>query len=412
MNILPTPRHMMPPKLNGHIKTATPDDEAVLKNNIMAYTSSMDQLDMTRLNYVLNTKNSFSDKNFTAHHVEQALAKDTLEPEDFMALLSTAAAPYLEAMAQKAKTLTRARFGNNVQLFTPLYIANYCHNGCRYCGFNSKQTIKRAQLSMDDVKRELESIAQTGLQEILFLTGESESRSSIEYIAATLELAKPYFANIGIEIYPANQADYEILHQAGADFITVFQESYDLKAYEYYHPYGNKRSFPYRFYAQERALNSGFRGAGFAALLGLSNFRYDALATGLHVWSTQQAFPAAELSFSVPRLRPVNGELGHFNHLVSDRDFLQIMCAYRLFVPQAQITVSSRESKEFRNAVMNICATKVSAGVQVDVGGHSASNKHRSSDQFDISDTRSVAEMHDDIQKLGLQVVYHDHIRV
>lgn len=412
MNILPTPRHMMPPKLNGHIKTATPDDEAVLKNNIMAYTSSMDQLDMTRLNYVLNTKNSFSDKNFTAHHVEQALAKDTLEPEDFMALLSTAAAPYLEAMAQKAKTLTRARFGNNVQLFTPLYIANYCHNGCRYCGFNSKQTIKRAQLSMDDVKRELESIAQTGLQEILFLTGESESRSSIEYIAAAFELAKPYFANIGIEIYPANQADYEILHQAGADFITVFQESYDLKAYEYYHPYGNKRSFPYRFYAQERALNSGFRGAGFAALLGLSNFRYDALATGLHVWSTQQAFPAAELSFSVPRLRPVNGELGHFNHLVSDRDFLQIMCAYRLFVPQAQITVSSRESKEFRNAVMNICATKVSAGVQVDVGGHSASNKHRSSDQFDISDTRSVAEMHDDIQKLGLQVVYHDHIRV
>ncbi len=412
MNILPNPRHMMPPKLNGHIKTATPDDEAVLKNDIMTYTSSMDQLDMTRLNYVLNTKNSFSDKNFTAHHVEQALAKDTLEPEDFMALLSTAAAPYLEAMAQKAKTLTRARFGNNVQLFTPLYIANYCHNGCRYCGFNSKQTIKRAQLSMDDVKRELESIAQTGLQEILFLTGESESRSSIEYIASALELAKPYFANIGIEIYPANQADYEILHQAGADFITVFQESYDLKAYEYYHPYGNKRSFPYRFYAQERALNSGFRGAGFAALLGLSNFRYDALATGLHVWSTQQAFPAAELSFSVPRLRPVNGELGHFNHLVSDRDFLQIMCAYRLFVPQAQITVSSRESREFRNAVMNICATKVSAGVQVDVGGHSASNKHRNSDQFDISDTRSVPEMHDDIQKLGLQVVYHDHIRV
>lgn len=412
MNIISNPRHMMPLHLNGRIKTASADDEALLKEDIMAYTSAMDQLDMARLNYVLNTKNSFKDENFTAKQVEQALAKDTLEPEDFMALLSSAAAPYLEPMAQKARALTRARFGSNVQLFTPLYIANYCHNGCRYCGFNSKQTIKRAQLSLDDVKRELESIAQTGLQEILFLTGESESRSSIEYIASALELAKPYFANIGIEIYPANQADYEILHQAGADFITVFQESYDLKAYEYYHPYGNKRSFPYRFYAQERALNSGFRGAGFAALLGLSNFRYDALATGLHLWATQQAFPAAELSFSVPRLRPVNGELGHFNHLVSDHDLVQIMCAYRLFVPQAQITVSSRESREFRNAVMNICATKVSAGVQVDVGGHSASNKHRSSDQFDINDTRSVAEMHADIIKQGLQVVYHDHIRV
>ena len=412
MNILPNHHKTTAPQLNGRIKTANAQDAALLKENIMAYTSAMDQLDMSRLNYVLNTKNSFADENFTAKDVKIALAKDSLEPHDFMALLSSAAAPYLEAMAQKAKELTRARFGNNIQLFTPLYIANYCSNGCRYCGFNSKQTIKRAQLSADEIQRELESIAKTGLQEILFLTGESEARSSIEYVAEALELAKPYFANIGIEIYPANQADYEILHKVGADFITVFQESYDLEAYEYYHPYGNKRSFPYRFYAQERALNSGFRGAGFAALLGLSNFRYDALATGLHVWSVQQAFPAAELSFSVPRLRPVNGELGHFNHLVSDRDLVQIMCAYRLFVPQAQITVSSRESREFRNAVMNICATKVSAGVQVDVGGHSAGNKHRSSDQFDINDTRSVAEMHDDIKKLGLQVVYHDHIRV
>ncbi|MBS4912910.1 MAG: 2-iminoacetate synthase ThiH [Veillonella sp.] len=400
------------PELHGHIATATPADNELLEKDIMTFTSSMDKLDMSRLHYVLDTKNSFVDEAFTADHVKQALQKDELEPEDFMALLSSAAAPFLEDMAQKAKALTRARFGSNIQLFTPLYIANYCHNGCRYCGFNSKQTIKRAQLTADDIKRELEAIAQTGLQEILFLTGESESRSSVEYIASALELAKPYFANIGIEIYPANQADYKILHEAGADFITVFQETYDLTAYEYYHPYGNKRSFPYRFYAQERALNSGFRGAGFAALLGLSNFRYDALATGLHLWSTQKSFPASELSFSVPRLRPVNGELGHFNHLVSDRDLLQIMCAYRLFVPQAQITVSSRESKDFRNAVMNICATKISAGVQVDVGGHSDSNKHRSSDQFDINDTRSVAQMHEDIQKMGLQVVYHDHIRL
>lgn len=144
----------------------------------------------------------------------------------------------------------------------------------------------------------------------------------------------------------------------------------------------------------------------------MSNFRYDALATGLHVAITGQAFPESELSFSVPRLRPVNGQLGHFNHLVSDRDLVQIMCAYRLFLPHTHITVSSRESREFRNAVMNICATKISAGVQVDVGGHSEGNKHRSSDQFDINDTRSVKEMHDDITNMGLQVVFHDHIRL
>lgn len=383
-----------------------------LSKNVMAYTDSMDQLDPERLHFVLNTKNSFRDEDFTARHVEIALGKDDLTIDDFMALLSSAAAPYLESMAQKAKQITRARFGNNIQLFTPLYIANYCHNGCRYCGFNSKQNIPRAQLTKDEIKRELEAIANTGLQEILFLTGESEAHSSIEYIASALELAKPYFANIGIEIYPTNQADYKVLHKAGADYITVFQETYDLTAYEYYHPYGNKRSFPYRFYAQERALNAGFRGAGFSALLGLSNFRYDALATGLHVWATQKAFPESELSFSVPRLRPVNGELGHFNHLVSDHDLVQIMCAYRLFLPQAQITVSSRESRQFRNAVMNICATKISAGVQVDVGGHSESNKHRSSDQFDINDTRSVKDMHDDIARMGLQVVFHDHIRL
>lgn len=380
--------------------------------DIMSYTEQMDQLDPARMNQVLALKSEFNDAAFTAQDVETALTKATLNAYDFMALLSSAAGPYLEMMAHKAQTLTRARFGNNIQLFTPLYIANYCHNGCRYCGFNSQQAIPRAQLTKSEIQRELEAIAATGLQEILFLTGESEAHSSIDYIASALELAKPYFANIGIEIYPTNEASYQILHQAGADFVTVFQETYDLTAYEYYHPYSNKRSFPYRFYSQERALNAGFRGAGFAALLGLSDFRHDALATGLHLQAVQTAFPEAELSFSVPRLRPINGELGHFNHLVSDRDLVQIMCAYRLFMPHAHITVSSRESESFRNAVMKICATKVSAGVQVDVGGHSASNKHKSSDQFDINDTRSVAQMHADIIAQGLQVVYHDHIRL
>lgn len=378
--------------------------------DIMTYKSTMDRLDHKMMDEVLKSRESFNDKAFTSQEVLAAIAKDSLDERDFMALLSSAARPHLEQMAQKARLVTRARFGLNVSLFTPLYIANYCNNGCRYCGFNSKQSIKRAKLNRDEILREAEKIAESGLEDILILTGESEALSPTDYIAEAVSLAKPYFANIGIEIYPTNEKDYQILHQAGADYVTVFQETYDLKTYDYYHPYGNKRVFPYRFYAQERALKSGFRGAGFAALLGLSDFRKDALATGLHLSKVQKAYPESELSFSIPRLRPVGGKLGEFNHLVGDRDLLQIMCAYRLFVPQAQITVSSRESVEFRNAVMDICATKVSAGVQVDVGGHAEKNK--SSEQFDINDGRSVKEMHDAICQRGLQVVYRDHIRL
>lgn len=378
--------------------------------DIMDYTDKMDRLSHQMMEEVLKSRENFKDEAFTSDDVLSALQKDSLSERDFMALLSSAATPHLEAMAQRARVVTRARFGLNVSLFTPLYIANYCNNGCRYCGFNSKQNIKRAKLNRDEILSELEKIAESGLEDILILTGESEALSPTDYIAEAVSLAKPYFANIGIEIYPTNEKDYQVLHQAGADYVTVFQETYDLKAYDYYHPYGNKRVFPYRFYAQERALKNGFRGAGFAALLGLSDFRRDALATGLHLSKVQKAYPESELSFSVPRLRPVAGKLGEFNHLVSDRDLLQIMCAYRLFVPQAQITVSSRESVEFRNAVMDICATKVSAGVQVDVGGHAEKNK--SSEQFDINDGRSVREMHEAIVARGLQVVYRDHIRL
>lgn len=378
--------------------------------DIMTYTSTMDKLDHKMMDEVLSLRESFNDSAFTSQDVLSALQKDSLEPHDFMALLSSAAAPHLEAMAQRARSVTRARFGLNISLFTPLYIANYCNNGCRYCGFNSKQNIKRAKLDRDEILSELEKIAESGLEDILILTGESEALSPTDYIAEAVSLAKPYFANIGIEIYPTNEKDYKVLHEAGADYVTVFQETYDLETYDYYHPYGNKRVFPYRFYAQERALKNGFRGAGFAALLGLSDFRKDALATGLHLSKVQKTYPESELSFSVPRLRPVAGKLGEFNHLVSDKDLVQIMCAYRLFVPQAQITVSSRESVAFRNAVMDICATKVSAGVQVDVGGHAEKNK--SSEQFDINDGRSVKEMHEAIQARGLQVVYRDHIRL
>ena len=188
-------------------------------STIMTYTDKMDQLDHQMMDEVLRLRESFNPDAFTKEEVFSALEKDSLTKEDFMALLSPAAAPYLEEMARRARAVTKARFGDNITLFTPLYIANYCSNGCLYCGFNSKNKIKRAKLDMDQIKRELEGIAQTGLQDILILTGESEALSPTSYIAEAISLAKPYFANIGIEIYPTNEADYRLLHQAGADFV-------------------------------------------------------------------------------------------------------------------------------------------------------------------------------------------------
>ena len=231
--------------------------------DVMTYRDGMDQLDPTTLNTVLDAVKDYDPSSYTAADVEAALEHDECTLEDFKALLSPAAEPYLEQMAQKAQALTRARFGNSVSLFTPLYIANYCDNGCVYCGFNCGNQIKRGQLSREELIRELDTIAATGLQDILILTGESERMSSVEWIGEAIKLAAERFTTVGIEIYPTNIEGYKHLHECGADFVTVFQETYNPEKYAEVHLRGNKRSLPYRFYAQERALMGGFRGAGF-----------------------------------------------------------------------------------------------------------------------------------------------------
>jgi 2-iminoacetate synthase len=313
-------------------------------------------------------------------------------------------------MAKKAVVETRKHFGNNICMFTPLYIANYCENHCVYCGFNCQNKIRRGKLTFAEMEGELKTIAQTGLKEILILTGESRHQSGVAYIGEAIKLASRYFSTVGIEIYPLNSDEYAYLNQCGADFVSVYQETYNLDKYEQVHLRGPKRVFPYRFNAQERALLGGMRGVSFGALLGLDDFRKDAFATGLHAYLIQQKYPHAEIGFSTPRLRPYINNADNNPNDVHEKQLLQVMLSYRLFMPYAGITISTRERPGFRDHVIGMVATKISAGVSVGVGGHEGEEK--GDEQFEISDPRSVDEVHQMILSRGLQPVYTDYIRV
>jgi thiazole biosynthesis protein ThiH len=376
----------------------------------MQYQEGMEAIDSDIMNQVLKLMSEYDYKKYTGRDVEKALMKSRLSIDDYAAVLSPAAAAYLEAMAQKATMETRKQFGNSVCMFTPLYIANYCENHCVYCGFNCQNKIRRGKLNIDELEEELKEIASTGLQEILILTGEARNTSGVEYIGEAVKLAAQYFANVGVEIYPLNTDEYAHLKKCGADFVSVYQETYNTDKYEQVHIRGPKRIFPYRFNSQERALLGGMRGVAFGALLGLGDFRKDAFAAGLHAYFIQQKYPHAEISFSTPRLRPyINNEENNPND-VHEKQLLQVMLAYRLFMPFAGITISTRERAGFRDNVIGMAATKISAGVSVGVGGHKSDEK--GDEQFEISDPRSVQEVHEMILSKGLQPVYTDYIRV
>lgn len=256
------------------------------------------------------------------------------------------------------------------------------------------------------------------MEEILILTGESRAQSDVEYIGEACKLARKYFRMVGLEIYPVNTDEYRYLHQCGADYVTVFQETYDADKYETLHLMGHKRVWPYRFDAQERALRGGMRGVAFSALLGLSDFRKDALASALHLYYLQRKYPHAEMSLSCPRLRPIvnNDKISPLD--VGERQLCQVLCAYRIFLPFAGITVSSRESERFRNGIVRIAATKVSAGVSTGIGDHERKYTGKEGDgaqgdeQFEIDDSRSFDQMYRDMESEGLQPVLNDYLYV
>ena len=381
----------------------------------MAYWPDMEQIDPTVRETVIAAMNDYDPSAYTILDAKRALDHETCTIEDFKALLSSAALPLLEQMAERASRETSRHFGNTVYLFTPLYIANYCENYCVYCGFNCYNDIHRLQLSKDEIEHEMQVIAKSGMEEILMLTGESKEKSSVAYIGEACKLARKYFRNVGLEVYPMNVADYRYLHECGADYVTVFQETYDVKKYETLHLMGHKRVWPYRFEAQERALMGGMRGVGFSALLGLADFRKDALATALHVYYLQRKYPQAEFSLSCPRLRPIINNEKINPQDVGERQLCQILCAYRIFLPYVGITVSSRESAAFRNGIVKIAATKISAGVSTGIGDHeekyTGKGEGETGDaQFEICDSRSLRRMYADMAGEGLQPVLNDYV--
>lgn len=388
------------------------------RTNHMEYMPGMEQIKSDVMQKVMEHMKSYNPDDYTARDVRAALSHDTCTVEDFKALLSPAAQPFLEQMAQRAQIETQKHFGNTVYIFTPLYIANYCENYCVYCGFNCYNKIRRLKLSYEQIEHEMKVIADSGMEEILILTGESKAKSDIKYIGEACKLARKYFKMVGLEVYPVNSEDYKYLHECGADYVTVFQETYDSDKYETLHLMGHKRVWPYRFESQERALMGGMRGVGFSALLGLSDFRKDALATALHVYYLQRKYPWAEMSISCPRLRPIINNDKINPHDVHETQLCQIICAYRIFLPFAGITVSSRESASFRNGIAKIAATKVSAGVSTGIGDHESKytgendGDAEGDEQFEINDIRSIDTMYKDMSSEGLQPVLNDYLYV
>ena len=407
--------HLSPQALERKHKIETDPSS---RTNHMEYMEGMEQINSDICDKVISQMKSYDYSKYTARDVKNALEHENCTIEDFKALLSPAAEPFLEQMAQRARMETTKHFGNTVYMFTPLYIANYCENYCVYCGFTCYNDIKRMCLTLEQIEHEMKVIADSGMEEILILTGESRSKSDVKYIGEACKLAKKYFRMTGLEIYPVNTDEYRYLRECGADYVTVFQETYDSDKYEKLHLMGHKRVWPYRFDAQERALMAGMRGVAFSALLGLSDFRKDALATALHVYYLQRKYPHGEMSLSCPRLRPIINN-DNINPLdVHEKQLCQIICAYRIFLPYVGITVSSRESASFRDGIVKIAATKVSAGVSTGIGDHESKYTGKESEapegdeQFEINDNRSFEKMYEDISKGGLQPVLNDYLYV
>ena len=343
-------------------------------------------------------------KGVTDADIRRILARNRLTAMDYLALLSPRAEGHLEAMAQKAHRLTVQHFGRVILLYTPLYLSNHCVNQCVYCGFQVHNQLERKKLTPAEVEREAGLIAATGLKHILILTGESRQESPVSYIRECVEVLRKYFTSISIEIYPLEEKEYAELISAGVDGMTVYQEVYDESVYAELHPAGPKRNYRFRLEAPERACRSGIRTINVGALLGLHPWRSEAFFTGLHAGYLQDSFPDVEVSISPPRMRP---QLGGFQPRVdvSDKNLVQFMLAFRLFMPRGGITVSTRERAELRDRLIRLGATKMSAGSCTAVGGRS---QGQSSVQFEISDDRSVLEMAQMLYAQGYQPVYKD----
>ena len=286
-----------------------------------------------------------------------------------------------------------------------MYLSNYCANHCEYCGFSINNRIGRKQLSLEEVEKEAREIAATGLKHILILTGDAPKIASLEYLKNCCDILKKYFTSIAIEIYALETQGYAALVEKGVDSLTIYQETYNEDLYNTLHVKGPKKDYRYRLDAPERGLLADIRSVGIGALLGLGDWRFDAFMTGIHANYLQNKFPEAEIGVSLPRMRPHAGAFQP-DYPVNDRNLVQILTALRIFLPRVGITISTREDKNFRNNILRLGVTKMSAGSSTSVGGRISEDEKTG--QFEISDERSVAQMAADLKNLGYQPVFKD----
>jgi len=345
----------------------------------------------------------------TDYDIQRIINENNINEYEFLALLSPRAENFLEQIAQKAHQLSLQHFGKTIQLFTPMYVANHCVNRCAYCSFNAENKITRKAMTMEEVDQEARAIAATGLKHILFLTGESRTKSSVAYICEVAQVLKKYFDSISIEIYPLTVEEYEQVAAAGVDGFCMYQEVYNEEVYDRVHLAGPKKDYRFRLEAPDRACQAKMRSASIGALLGLYDWRAEAFATGLHAYYLRNTYSDVEIAIGVPRIRP---HVGVFDEVqvVSDKNLVQILLAYRLLLPNSGITVTTRESQDFRDNLIPLGVTKMSAGVTTEVGGHTSS--HSTDSQFEIADPRSVSEMKQAILNHGYQPVFKNWMAV
>jgi 2-iminoacetate synthase len=337
--------------------------------------------------------------------VLRALEKNVRNELDFLALLSPQAVPHLETMARRSRNLTLANFGKVILLYSPLYLANICDNECVYCGFRHSNRITRRKLTLEEVEGEAQAIAATGIRHVLMLTGESRTATPVSYIADCVKLVQKHFASAALEIYPLSIQEYGTLVAAGADGLTLYQETYNEPLYGELHPKGPKNDYRWRLEAPGRACAAGMRGVGVGALLGLDEFRHDGFLAGLQAAWLQRTWPEVEVSVSLPRVQPQVGDFGP-RFEVTDHNFVQLLLALRLFLPRAGISISTREQAAFRKNLIGLGPTRMSAGSRTEVGGYSLGAK--SDGQFEIADTSSVQEIEAMIESCGYQPVFKD----
>ena len=341
----------------------------------------------------------------TAAEVELALSKPKCTLEDFKALISPAAEPYLELMAQRSQTMTRQRFGNTISFYIPLYLSNLCANACTYCGFSMENRIKRKTLDSKEIAEEVEAIKQMNFDSVLLVTGEHESKVGMSYFRKTLPEIKERFSYVAMEVQPLEWQQYAELKSLGLDAVMVYQETYHPSTYSQHHLRGNKTDFQFRLETPDRLARAGIDKVGIGALIGLEEWRTDCFFTAAHLEYLERKYWKTRYSISFPRLRPCEGALQP-KSVMTDKQLVQLICAYRILNPEVELSLSTRESAVFRDNVIPLGITSISAASKTQPGGYA--NPAVELEQFSISDERSAEEVAKSVRSIGLEPVWKD----